>query len=413
MRTEIRNLCKDERGVSVVLGAILMFLVVGAMWGTIQGYHVPNWNKDVEYEHLNIVHDDMITFKSDVEDVALSEAPKSSDFHMGVRYPNRMFLANPGTGVAGSLTSDNMTISIEYTIDGLSNPTITTSYTSNRVTYEVQGSIDSPKLVYEHGVIIRDYGNEYATADEQSLIVGDEIFIPVLTGNLTSISSMETESIALKPMSQSYSRTRIQSANITLSTDYPEVWEQLLAGTSTDDTTVSVNQAQSQIIITSTAIRQINFAAGNMTADALYAGMVTLSTTSDSGDTSIDINQDYPGFLSIVIEVAGVGNEQKTHSTITVTVKNATAPFDIRADLANLTNDPEMYNVMPDYSSPDSISATSWELPNENEVRWTNIEHPEYDGDVTIIVTFFVRNTENNMQYFAIRAFDRQGATSW
>ena len=150
-----------------------------------------------------------------------------------------------------------------------------------------------------------------------------------------------------------------------------------------------------------------------MTADALYAGMVTLSTTSDSGDTSIDINQDYPGFLSIVIEVAGVGNEKKTHSTITVTVKNATAPFDIRADLANLTNDPEMYNVMPDYSSPDSISATSWELPNENEVRWTNIEHPEYDGDVTIIVTFFVRNTENNMQYFAIRAFDRQGATSW
>ena len=66
MKTGIKNLWKDESGVSVVLGAILMFLIVGTIWGTIQAYHVPDWNKDVEYEHLNIVHDDMITFKSDV-----------------------------------------------------------------------------------------------------------------------------------------------------------------------------------------------------------------------------------------------------------------------------------------------------------------------------------------------------------
>jgi hypothetical protein len=80
---------------------------------------VPIWNKDVEYEHLNVVHDDMMTFKSDVEDVALSREPKSSDIQMGVRYPNRIFFLNPGTGVAGSLTSENVAVNIEYTIDGL------------------------------------------------------------------------------------------------------------------------------------------------------------------------------------------------------------------------------------------------------------------------------------------------------
>jgi len=42
MRAEIRGLCKEERGVSVVLGAILMFLIAGAMWGTVQAYHVPD-----------------------------------------------------------------------------------------------------------------------------------------------------------------------------------------------------------------------------------------------------------------------------------------------------------------------------------------------------------------------------------
>jgi FlaG/FlaF family flagellin (archaellin) len=305
MRAGIRSLWQEERGVSVVIGAMLMLLVVAVMWGTVQAFLVPDWNKDVEYEHLNIVQDDMMTFKSDVEDVAISGEPKSSNIHMGVRYPNRMFLANPGTGVAGSLTSDNVAVSIVYTLDGLGNPTITQNYTSNRVIYEVQGTIDRPKLVYEHGVIIRDYGNASATTDEQALIVGDEIYIPVLTGNLTASSSMETESIALKPLSQPYSRTDIESVTITLDTDYPEVWEQLLAGTSTANTTVSVNQTQSKIIIKSTAVQQISFPAGDVVTDSLYAGLATFSTTSvpeqvyiiGGGTGTSNLNRDNPNYV--------------------------------------------------------------------------------------------------------------------
>jgi len=285
MKATIRSLWQEERGVSVVIGAMLMLLVVATMWGTIQAFLVPDWNKDVEYEHLNMVHDDMITFKSDVEDVAISEVPKSSDFRMGVRYPNRMFLVNPGTGVAGSLTSDNVSVSIVYTIVG--DPPITQTYNSNRVIYEVQGTIDRPKLVYEHGVIIRDYGNEYATTDEQALIVGDEIYIPVLTGNLTASSSMETESIALKPLSQSFNPTNIESVTITLDTDYPEVWADLLAGTDTDDTTVQVDIDEGEINIVSTAIEQINFPAGDVVTDSLYAGLATFSTVSVPEPASI------------------------------------------------------------------------------------------------------------------------------
>jgi FlaG/FlaF family flagellin (archaellin) len=566
MRAGIRSLWQEEKGVSVVIGAMLMLLVVAAMWGTIQAFLVPDWNKDVEYEHLNIVHDDMITFKSDVEDVALSGAPKSSDFQMGVRYPNRMFLANPGTGVAGSLTSDNVAVSIEYTIDAPGDPVITQTYNSNRVTYEVQGTIDRPRLVYEHGVIIRDYGGESATTDEQALVVGNEIYIPVLLGSLTSLSSMETQSIEISPLSQSYSRTSIKSVTITLDTDYPEVWEQLLAGTGTQgtatakandnfesggwtggngwlnnwnhsgeaavtdtgtpyqgiyhlrlrantgyvdravdlssavsarlrfwakvnsfegtenaqalispngtnwtvvhtwttadndntyhfydidlssytltsqfwiafkanmgqtndnfyvdkleiiythptETTAEVDLDEGKIIITSTEVKQIKFPAGDMTADALYAGLVTFSTQSEPvTGTSIDTSQDYPGILDIRIDE---GTNVQTQSTITVTVKNATAPFDIHADLSGLTNDPDKYDMFPDYTSPDSISATSWDVPNENTVRWTNIEHPAYITGNAVIVKFWVRNTENNMQFFTERVFLRNTAIAW
>jgi len=399
MRAGIWSLWKEERGVSVVLGAVLMLLIMVTLYGTVQAYHVPVWNKEVEFEHLNTVYNDMMTFKSDLEDVALSRVPKSSNIQMGVRYPNRMFLANPGPGVAGALTSENVEVSIEYTIDGLGDPTISTSHESNRIIYEVHGTVDSPKLVYEHGVIVRDYGDESATTDEQSLIVGDEIYIPVLIGDLTASSSMETESIEIKPLSQSYSRTRIKSVTITMDTDYPEVWEQLLAGTSTAYTAVEVDLEQGQVVIESTAVEQISFPAGEVTTDALYAGLVALRTESEPvTSTSIDISQDYPCVLNITIDEGGV---VETQSTITVTVKNATAPFDIHADLTALTNDPQMYDVFPDYSSPDSITATSWELPNSNTVRWTNITHPVYDRGDAVIVSFWVHNAENNMQFFA------------
>ena len=566
MRAGIRSLWKEERGVSEVIGAMLMLLIVATLFGTIQAYHVPIWNKDVEYEHLNVVHNDMMTFKSDVEDVASSREPKSSNIHMGVHYPNRIFLANSGPGVAGSLTSDNVPVSIIYTIDGLGDPTVTQNYTSNRISYEMQGTIDSPRLVYEHGVIIRDYRGESASADEQPLIAGGEIYIPVLLGSLTSLSSMETQSIEIKPLSQSYSRANIKSVTITLDTDYPEVWEGLLAGTGTQgigttkakddfesgswtggdgwlynwyysgdaavidtaspyqgvyhlrlrsntgyveravdlssavsarlrfwskvnsfegsenaqalispngidwtvvrtwtdldddntyhfnnidlssytltsqfwiafsanmgqttdyfyvdnleitythptETTAQVDLDQGKIIITSTEVKQINFPAGDMTADALYAGLVTFSTQSEPATgTSIDTGQDYPSILDISIDE---GDSVQTQSTITVTVKNATSPFDIHADFSGLTNDPDMYDVFPDYTSPDSISATSWDVPNENTIRWTNITHPAYAAGNAVIVKFWVRNTENNMQFFTERVFLRNTANAW
>ncbi len=401
MKAEIHSLWKEESGVSVVIGAMLMLLIMATLYGTIQAYHVPIWNQDVEYEHLNVVHNDMMTFKSDVEDVALSGEPKSSNIQMGVRYPKRIFLVNPGPGVAGALTSDNVAVTIEYTIEGY--PMVTQSYNSNRVIYEAQGTVDSPKLVYEHGVIIRDYGNASATTDEQSLIVGDEIYIPVLIGNLTASSSMETESIAIKPLSQSYSRTKIQSANITLSTDYPEVWEQLLAGANTTDTKVWIDHGQSKIVITSNAVEQISFPAGSVTADAMYAGLATFSTESEPVTyTSIDTSQeDYPRILDIDIT-----SLTKSTSTITATVKNVTAPYDIHADLTAFTNDPEMYDPEKYDVFPDD-SPTSWMVSAENEVSW-NITHLEYQSGYNIIVSFWVINTENNMQFFTARVFSRK-----
>jgi len=98
-------------------------------------------------------------------------------------------------------------------------------------------------------------------------------------------------------------------------------------------------------------------------------------------------------------------------------VKNVTAPYDIHADLTAFSDpaefDPEMYDVFPDYSSPADINATSWEVPNQNTVRCTNITHPEYDKGDAVIVSFWVINTENNMKFFTQSVFVREKDKNW
>ena len=414
MKRKLVAFWKDESGVTVVLGALLMFVVVVSMYSMVQAYQVPIWNAEVEWEHFDTVNDDMMALKSDIEDAALLKAPKSSKIQMGMRYPNRMFLFNPGPGVPGALTSESVNVTVQYTLDVPGNPTFTRTYDSNRIAYQAWGIVDSPRLIYEHGLIIRDFGDAALSTTEQPLVEGDEIYIPLLMGGPLSLSSMETETVTLRPLTETFSSAKVKSAQITLATDYPQVWEEVLTGVASADTSVTIDHDAKVVVIGSTAIRQIIFPSGNITTDALYAGMIKFSTKFVPGAfTSIDITKDYPTIVDIVISSVGSGAAKKTHSTITTTVRNATAPFDIYADLTHLIGDPESYQVLPDDSSPDSISATSWDLPNENTVSWTNIEHPEYKAGDAVLVSFWVYNTEEFMQYYTVRVFTRASASEW
>lgn len=408
MKRKVLAFWKDERGVSVVLGALLMFVLLVSAYSVTQVYQVPIWNAELEWEHLDIVYDDMMTLKSDIEDVALLKVPKSSKIRMGMRYPSRMFLINPGPGVPGALTSESVNITVQYTLDVPGNPTFTRTYESNRIAYQAWGTVASPRLVYEHGLMIKDFGNAAVSTAEQSLVDGDEINIPLLTEGPLSLSSLETEVVVLRPLTESFTSAKVKSVTITLDTAYPQVWEEVMSGVA------SANVTDGKVIIESTAIRQIIFPSGNITTEALYAGMVELRTKFVPGAfSSIDLTKNYPTIVNITIAAAGSGPYRETHSTITASVRNATAPFDIHADLTHLTGNPESYLVFPDYSSPQSITATSWAIPNTNTVRWTAITHPDYGAGDAILVTFWVYNTEEFMQYYTVRVFTRQSDKSW
>ena len=146
---------------------------------------------------------------------------------MGVKYPQRFMLSNPGPGASGILYTYPLRINISYeTTRG----TKWKNYTSMGIIYEQDGISDSPRFIYENGLIMKEYSNGFVSLidDNQSLTSKDNIFIPILNGLVNSGSSMEIESLDIKPISnEGFSQAKFSSMNATIETRYPNIWNNI------------------------------------------------------------------------------------------------------------------------------------------------------------------------------------------
>ncbi len=393
------KLMKNDKGVSEIVGMLLIFMMLMTLYTTIQVTQVPVWNAKVESEHMDVVYGDMTTLKSDIENAATLKTPMSSDIHMGVKYPDRIIFINPGVGVAGTLSIENdVKIRVDYTLTG--GDSDYEEYNSSRIIYEAHGTINSPKLVYEHGVIIRDWGTANITTDTQSLIVNGNIYIPVVNGSSSSKSSLETESLNIKHYTSTSTRTKIKYVNITMDTKYPGRWKELLKNVNTSYTTAYVSG--DKIIINTSATRHIVLPTREVTTGALYAGIITCSTSiypqSGSGwlgRTNIDPTKPYYPTIT-GIDITYKTKAGKKVGTITATVTNVTSPYDIHADLSDITGDPLKFDELPDSSDPGNYLIPPH---NSNTVKWIEFPIRDAKGHEHAVVTLWAVNTDNDMQY--------------
>ncbi len=391
---------RKEEAVSEVIGAMLILLILVLYLGLLQVYEVPKWNKELEREHFDKVYNDFVDFRSDLEDVSILNIPKTSSMHMGIRYPERFMLRNQGPGAYGTLSAYPLNINVSYkSADGSFSYY---NYTSRGITYKLNGLSIFPKLVYEHGIIIKDFGDANITDDEQGLVVNGNIFIPLVNIGSISESSMETESINIKPYITSIAN--IKYISITMDTQYPTVWKGLLNGTQ-----ANVSGDKITINLSSFIERDLLFPTAVPTTDTIYTNMIRFRTSSGSLGVPPFSNSDpsqpnWPAITNINLEAVNTGSKayKKTHSNITITVNNVTGPSYIHADLTGLTRDidPLAYNVHPDY-----FLTSNWNLPNSNTVRWSFVEHPDYHNDDIVSIKLWVVNPDNNMQYYTERTF--------
>ncbi len=218
---------KDEKAVSEVVGAMMILLILVLFLGIMQARQVPQWNEELEKQQLDTVYDDFVTMRSNLEDVSEKKIPKTSTFHMGVKYPQRFMLSNPGPGASGLLYTYPLRINISYeTTKG----TKWKNYTSMGIIYEQDGISDSPRFIYENGLIMKEFGDGFVflVDDNQSLISKDNIFIPILNGLANSGSSMEIESLNIEPISnEGFSQAKFSSMNATIETRYPNIWNNI------------------------------------------------------------------------------------------------------------------------------------------------------------------------------------------
>ena len=317
-----KKFLQDERAVSPVLGFILVAAVGISMLTYVQVHSVPVWNTEIEFHHMDAVYEEMMYTASDIEDVAISGVPKSSDIPLGVEYPSRGILRNPRPGMVGTLSvSSNQAITINYTMSGVE---YNKTYSSCSIRYMASGTTMHPTLVYEHGIVIRDFG-EYgnSTACEQTLLSGDNINLVISTGSYSS-SSMETGRL---PIYSNNAGSETVSGNITtvtimITTNYTNIWKNLLDGKNTTNTTISFSE--NKIIINSTAIKEISLPEMDSSFSGIYAGVAKFSTeTSATGGGG-------SSYTTVAIDLSAdptsIPADGVTTSEITATVTSEGSP---------------------------------------------------------------------------------------
>lgn len=221
------KLFNDEKAVSELVGALLILLIVVVYIGTLQAYEVTEWNKEIEKEHFEKVYGDFINLRSNFEDVSVKNIPKTGNLEMGVKYPDRFMLQNPGPGASGILNTYPIQINISYIT---STGKKWKNYSSMGFIYRQNGISESPLIIYENGLLIQDYGNgnSFVMDDKQPLTTEDNIFIPIINGDVRSVSTMDASSFNIQPISkEGFQQVKFESMNVTIETRYPHIWKNL------------------------------------------------------------------------------------------------------------------------------------------------------------------------------------------
>ena len=219
---KLRN---NENGVSEIVGAMLILLILVVYLGVMQTYELPKWNKELEKQGFDLAYKDFLDLRSDIEDSSISNIPVTSSMHTGVRYPERFMLSNPGQGAYGVINTYPLRITISYNSNGTNIPPI--NYTSLGIVYEMKGISDFPRLVYEHGIIIKEFGSANYSDDENHIAKDNGIYIPILKG-FEPLSSTEVETFNILPITDSDIINATSSINVTFETRYPEIWYNML-----------------------------------------------------------------------------------------------------------------------------------------------------------------------------------------
>ena len=216
------NFDSDERGVSEVLGAILVFGILVVLLATIQTQAVPAQNQEIEFQHTLEVQGDFAQYHQAASQVTANGNEQSTAIKTGTDYPSRLLFFNP-PAVQGSVrTTDSEPVQIENIestgeVDDRIDPNIDDDkieLDSRSLEYEANYNElkQDPTIRYEYGILYTNYGDGTTVQNQGSIIDGTDINLIFQAGDYAETSTAE-QSIDVQPVSAPARSVPIESSD--------------------------------------------------------------------------------------------------------------------------------------------------------------------------------------------------------
>jgi hypothetical protein len=197
----------DTRGVSEVIGAILVFGIIVLLLSVFQTTAVPMANEDVEYKHSQAVQDDFIEFHDTAAQMSRTGEGDSTPVRLGTQYPTRLLFFNP-PAPAGSVRTGPQQEAAIHNVTAV-NPTVRKSVngsvenlTTRNITYQPDYNqyTDAPTTRYEYGLLYNNFSESQLVVNDGGVIAGKDISLLMPAGNLSE-QSTGAVSIETRPAS--------------------------------------------------------------------------------------------------------------------------------------------------------------------------------------------------------------------
>ena len=200
------NFDSDERGVSEVIGAILVFGIVIVLLGIIQTQAIPAANEQVEFNHNQEVQGDLTQLQQSVSQVVRDGDRQSVSVSLGTTYPTRLFFFNPPNPSGTIRSTDARPVEIAAQSGNLESPegqvneriqNPSAPGNPNELRFELRSLVyepnyneyrDPPSVVSEYGVMYLNSSDSSVLVENQTVVGGTTISLVSTAGEFDRTS---------------------------------------------------------------------------------------------------------------------------------------------------------------------------------------------------------------------------------
>jgi len=233
----------DDRGVSEVVGFILIFAMLVIAFTVYQGIVVPDQNRQVEFQHNLAVQGQLQDLRNAIVTTASTGSGQAVSVTLGATYPRRSIAKNLGVSGGSIQTSEagsgGLRIGNARALDPETRDFINGSigpYETKSIQYTPVNSYytGAPRTRYDNAVLYNQFDATNVTLTGQFLVDGRRITLIAINGNISRTErdtvSISTEAISVSPTRVAITNTSGHPVNVTVPTRLgASKWRALLA----------------------------------------------------------------------------------------------------------------------------------------------------------------------------------------